>query len=153
MLLAAEDFPPAYEVHTVDSGAKTRKHRMMLQPNKPETNWTGVLRQMNTSSAVNPTRIATIVALVVGAPCLAVSAPETRWIFAVIVLLPLVTFLCQIIVFTLYDRDRLQNDRHVEQKMIIQNQITLKHPEGKGASHVQLSGALIENPRATESEI
>lgn len=122
----------------------------MTDPTEPKGSWTGVIRQMSTSSAVNPMLIASIVAIVFGAPALMFGPEETRLFFAALIFLPLVAFVLQVAIFTIVDRDRLQNDRHVEQKMLIQNQITLKRSGKTVTIDIPPNGALIDNPRATE---
>lgn len=81
--------------------------------------WGGVIRHISTSSAVNPTLVASIAAMVLGVGGLTIGPASASLVFAILTLAPLTVFLCQVIFFTFVDRDRLQNDKHVEQKMLI----------------------------------
>jgi hypothetical protein len=67
---------------------------------------------------------------------------------------PLAITALQLFWFTVFDRDRLQNDRHVENKMLItRNQIVVNTPDGKAPITLSASPVLTSNVAATDKEI
>lgn len=105
--------------------------------------WGAVLRHISTSSAVNPTMLVSISAMLIGYLGLQFAPDTASIVFSLLIIAPLTVFLGQVIFFTIFDRDRLQNDKHVEQKMIIKNGIEIKRagkvitvdvPKGEGVS-------------------
>lgn len=109
--------------------------------------WGGVIRHFSTSSAVNPTLVATIVCAVLGVPGIMFGPAAAQSIFTALIFAPLVVFLAQVVLFSLVDRDRLQNDRHVEQKMMITHKIGYMR-DGEPAEMVLPKGELLtENPQ------
>jgi len=96
-----------------------------------EASWGAVLRHISTSSAVNPAMLVCIASMIFGFLGLEFAPTDVNWVFIILILFPLVIFSAQIILFSLVDRDRLQNDKHVEQKMMISKQVIGEMRDGK----------------------
>jgi len=94
--------------------------------------------------------VATLAAIIFGVPGLMFGPAGTLVIFTCLVFLPLIVFVAQVSYFTITNPDRLQNDRHVEQKMRIQNQIAMKTGGKTITIDVPRDAALIDNPKAGE---
>lgn len=111
-----------------------------------ESRWGSVIRSMTTSSAVNPALVIAVVCIVIGVPALALAPPAAATVISFVVVAPLCLLLLQLGFFTIVDRDRLQNDRHVEQKMLITK--TIGYMKDGKPEQVQLpaSEALVDNP-------
>ena len=78
-----------------------------------------VTKTVATSTALNPTLM---LAALLGLPCFLLgffSPVPISYLLDVCGVAVLVTAIWQIIRFTIHDPDRLQNDRHVENKMMI----------------------------------
>jgi hypothetical protein len=96
----------------------------METPELPDGSaWGSVLRQITTSSAVNPTMLVSIAAMLIGFLGLRFAPASSAFVFQILILAPLTVFLCQVVFFTLKDPDRLQDDEHVENKMVIAKSI------------------------------
>jgi hypothetical protein len=94
--------------------------------------------------------VAALAAIIFGVPGLMFGPEDARLIFTGLVFLPLIVFVVQVLYFTFTDPDRLQNDRHVEQKMRIQHQIAMKTGGKTITIDVPRDAALVENPKAAE---
>jgi hypothetical protein len=65
---------------------------------------------------------------------------------------PLAIASLQIAWFTIFDRDRLQNDRHVENKMmIVRDQIFVNSPDGSRAITLPATPVLTSNSAVIEA--
>lgn len=110
-----------------------------------------VSKSLRTSSAVVPSLILTAICLPAGAIASVMSDPPLHFLFVFIALIcPLATLL-QIVFFTFADRDRLQNEEHVERKMML----TQMRPEfGDGTEVIEISKTdkLIANPSAKDGD-
>lgn len=116
--------------------------------------WGSVLRHISTSSAVNPAMLVSISAMIFGLLGLEFCPPEVAWVFTVVTLAPLVVFLFQVILFSMIDRDRLQNDKHVERKMMITKNV-IGVMEGDNPKEIALpsSTQYSPNPMITEGDM
>lgn len=114
--------------------------------------WGGVIRHMTTSNAVNSALIATIAGMLFGTLGLRFGPEGAEWAFYVILLAPLLVLLFQIILFSLVDRDRLQNDKHVEQKMMITSKIGYMKDGKPQEVEIPSSGILVQNPPYSETK-
>ncbi len=108
-----------------------------------------VAKHIATSSAMNPSLI---LCATVSPLCFALSAWTASNGYFVAACVPLAIACFQIIWFTFFDRDRLQNDRHVENKMMImRDQITINSPDGTRTITLPSSSVLTSNTAAIEA--
>ena len=76
-------------------------------------------KSLKTSSAVAPSLLLTVICTPLGMAASRLSPAPFDLIFAVIAIVPVVLTVIQIVYFTFREPDRLQNERHVEQKMLL----------------------------------
>ena len=106
-----------------------------------------ITNRLRTSSAVVPTLIFLALCLASGTAGLTLAPTTTQWFFIALISLAVLTTCGQIIFFTIFDRDRLQNEEHLERKLALGY---LKPQVGDASQTVQLdaSSVLISNPSA-----
>ena len=81
----------------------------------------GMSKTIATSSALNPGLFLSLVTMPIGATAaLWTTNPILAMIFASVAVAPPIIVLFQIVFFTIWDRDRLHNEKHIEKKMLIQ---------------------------------
>lgn len=104
-------------------------------------------KSLRTSSALVPALLLTLICLPIGAAGASLTNPPVQWFFVAVAGLPPLLALLQIGFFTFVDRDRLQNEKHVENKIFLSK----VQPEIGDASKVLVldqEGKLVENPAA-----
>lgn len=105
----------------------------------------GVSRHIATSSVLNPTLLLALICSPLSLWLASKSEDALRYLFFVVGVAPIAVGLWQIVKFTNGDPDRLQNDKHVENKMLI----GLFGDKASGKPKEILiphSGELIDNP-------
>ena len=104
-----------------------------------------ITKRLRTSSAVVPALIFTAIAVPAGVTGLIVGAPSLSGFFQALIGMPIALTALQIVFFTLFDRDRLQNEEHIERKMLLSG---LRPQLGDSQSTIDLSSEekLVENP-------
>jgi hypothetical protein len=104
-----------------------------------------VTKRLKTSSAVVPALIFSLIALPTAAAGLTFAPESVRWLFIALVLIPLLLTAGQILFFTITDRDRLQNEEHVERKMLL---ATMRPEIGDANSTIEMDsdGRIVNNP-------
>jgi hypothetical protein len=104
-----------------------------------------IRKRLKTSSAVVPSLIFSLIAIPTASAGMILGSETTRPMFMVLLLVPVVLTAGQILFFTIFDRDRLQNEEHVERKMLL----TRMKPEiGDAHSTVEIDadGKIVNNP-------
>ncbi|MBW4329335.1 hypothetical protein KY084_00385 [Stakelama sp. CBK3Z-3] len=108
-----------------------------------------ITKSLRTSSAVVPALILTGICLPICAAAAAFVPPPGNYFFLGLALLcPLATLL-QIVFFTFVDRDRLQNESHVERKMMLA-QMRPEIGDSSAVLEAEANDRLIANPSAEE---
>jgi len=114
--------------------------------NPDPANWAGQARHISTSSAMNPALLLCAICVPTGATMTVFGTDFVRLVGIVWSGLPLMMALWQLGYFTHSDRDRLQNERHVEQKMIIQGRIGMRSAGGIREFDAPPALPPVENP-------
>ncbi|HEX8525431.1 hypothetical protein [Allosphingosinicella sp.] len=104
-----------------------------------------ITKRLRTSSAVVPSLLFAAIALPTGAAGLMFGKENTQPVFIGILLLPMLLTFGQIVFFTIFDRDRLQNEDHVERKMLI-GQARSEMGDANSVIELETGGKLIGNP-------
>ena len=78
-----------------------------------------ISKRLKTSSAVAPSLIFSAIALPFGSAGIAFGPTDFKDFFAVLAGVPVGLTALQIVFFTLFDRDRLQNEEHLEKRMLL----------------------------------
>lgn len=86
---------------------------------KEPEGWAAVSKYISSSSALNPTLLFLLLCTVPSLFLAAASRIPLSYFFMLTAIIPIFISAWQIITFTNGDRDRLQNDKHVEKKMLI----------------------------------
>ena len=76
--------------------------------------------RLRTSSAVVPALLAALISMPIGAGGLAFGPKEFSLVFLIVLIAPLTVLLGQIVLFSIFDRDRLHNEEHLERRMVIE---------------------------------
>jgi hypothetical protein len=108
--------------------------------------WVTFARQISTSSAVNPSLV---LCAIVAPLCLLLAyltEPPFNYGLASLGAAPILMTLWQIVRFTIKDPDRLQNDRHVEEKMRIGHLIGVNEGGQNRELPIALTPTMIDNP-------
>jgi hypothetical protein len=104
-----------------------------------------ISKSLRTSSAVAPALLLTLICLPVGAAGALLSDPPSQLLFLALASLPPLAALAQITFFTFFDRDRLQNEQHVENKIFL-SKVKPELGDAKGVIVLDQDQALIGNP-------
>jgi hypothetical protein len=105
--------------------------------------------RLKTSSAVVPALLAAAISMSIGGAGLAISNGKHEVLFSICLLAPLAVLLLQITFFTLWDRDRLHNEEHIERRMMIdQERSIIGDNETRKQITLENSGHLIGNESA-----
>lgn len=111
------------------------------------TAWASVVEKISTSSAINPSLVMTAICVPCGSALAYWGTYPISAAGAAIAGLSVLSGIIQIQWFTFRDPDRLQHDRHIERKMIIEQQrIGYRSQDGAIEVAVPDTTALIENP-------
>jgi hypothetical protein len=105
----------------------------------------GVSKHIATTSAMNPTLLLCLICTPVGLGLTAVTTGVPRVALFVIAVLPMLLAIWQIILFTLSDRDRLHNEKHVENKMMI-SRLGVRIGDETQEIILPASGERVDNP-------
>ncbi|MFL6856981.1 MAG: hypothetical protein ACJ8EB_03630, partial [Allosphingosinicella sp.] len=103
------------------------------------------------SSAMNPTLLMILLCTPWAIPAAYLSQYPANMFFMGLAGLPPLVGLLQIVFFTIFDRDRLQNDKHVENKMLIER-IQGQLGDKAGEVTIDQSSPLSDNPRLLGGE-
>ena len=109
-------------------------------------NFGQIIKTLRTKSAVNPALIFTAVCLAGGVPGAILATAPFNWVCAAIAVLGALTTALQIIFFTLFDRDRLQDEQHIENKLII-NSVTPMVGDADNVIEIEAEQILSGNPQ------
>lgn len=107
---------------------------------------------VTTSSALNPSLVLCLVCLPTGLVGLMLGLETWHLLFGCLTFIPPLLTAAQIVWFTFFDRDRLQNERHVEQKMLIASRQAFG--DKAGIFEIPLNSQnLIDNPRLDHGDV
>ena len=108
-----------------------------------------VTKRLKTSSAVVPALLLSVICVPIGALGLRFAEERLDILFGALIVVPPLLAALQIVFFTFADRDRLQNEDHVERKMLLR---TFRPEIGDARSVLEISGdqSLIANPSAKD---
>lgn len=114
--------------------------------NQPTQNFGQIISSLRTKSAANPALIFAALCLAGGVPGALIAVAPTTYFFLGVIALGLLLAASQIIYFTLKDPDRLQDEQHVENKMLINSMNPML---GDSTHLIQLDAepTMIGNPR------
>lgn len=108
-----------------------------------------VTKSLKTSSAVVPALLLTAICLPLGALAAALVPAPVSYLFVALALICPIATLLQIVFFTFFDRDRLQNEEHVERKMML-TQMRSEIGDSNAVIEAKPAEMLIANPSAAE---
>ncbi|HTG38179.1 hypothetical protein [Sphingomonas sp.] len=108
-----------------------------------------VTKSLKTSSAVVPALLLTAICLPLGALAAAFVPAPVSYLFVALALICPIATLLQIVFFTFFDRDRLQNEEHVERKMML-TQMRSEIGDSNAVIEAKPAEMLIANPSAAE---
>lgn len=110
-------------------------------------NFGQIIKSLRSSSGVNPALI--LAALCLGGGVLGAVFADTSYsrLFAGVVIVGVAVAALQILFFTVFDRDRLHENKHVENKMMI-NRITPVLGDSDNVIELTSDKIAIENPSA-----
>lgn len=104
-----------------------------------------ITKRLNTSSALVPSLILSAIGVTLAVGGFLIAPDDLKAIVAGVGVIPLILSCIQIIWFSMFDRDRLQNETHVENKMLI-----ARMPSALGDKDTIIHGdrhtKLIDNP-------
>lgn len=109
--------------------------------------WASVVEKISTSSAINPSLVMTAICVPCGTALAYWATYPLSIAGAAIAGIAVISAIVQIQWFTFTDPDRLQHDKHIERKMLI-NQKSIGYLTKDGPLEVQIpdTSVLIENP-------
>jgi hypothetical protein len=110
-----------------------------------------ITKRLKTSSAVVPALLLSLICTPIGSIGAKFSPYPLNLIFVILAVSPPLLTVLQIAFFTIWDRDRLHNEDHVERKMLI----TQTKPEmGDGHRVIEMTpnSELVENPSVSAGE-
>ena len=109
-----------------------------------------VTKRLKTSSAVVPTLIYDAIVLPSGVAGLLIAPERLSLFFEISIASAVVLTVSQIALFSLFDRDRLQNEDHIERKMILQQ---IRPQIGDASTTIDIvEGSPISNPLLLDGE-
>lgn len=109
-------------------------------------------KSLKSSSAAVPSLLYTLIVTPISLFASFYSPPPMQYAFALIAAFPVVITGFQISFFSIADKDRLQNEEHVEKKMMI-SRMTPQIGDAHSTIEIQDDQELIENPAAGEKDV
>jgi purine-cytosine permease-like protein len=113
----------------------------------PDRHFAHVTKSLRTSSAIVPALVLTAICLPIGAIAAAMTPAPLNYIFMATAIIPPIVAILQIAFFTFADRDRLQNEEHVERKMLL-SQMRPEFGDATSVIEVDNAHSLMSNPKA-----
>jgi len=109
--------------------------------------WGQIIQHISTSSALNPALIACAICVPTGLTLAGLaSIIELKIVGAVIALAPVVATTFQLLYFTIKEPERLQSEKHIEHKMVIAHQISIRKGDDIVDIALPIQSSVIENP-------
>jgi hypothetical protein len=118
---------------------------------KPTDHLTELSKSLRTSSATSPALILTAICTPIALLLAFFSDPPLQYFFSAAAALPLALASLQILFFSFFDRDRLHNESHIENKMII-GRIEPQLGDANRTITLSPNGDLADNPAQLEDQ-
>jgi hypothetical protein len=118
---------------------------------KPTDHLTELSKSLRTSSATTPALILTAICAPIALLLAFFSEPPLQYFFLLAAAVPVLVTVMQILLFSFVDRDRLHNENHIENKMII-GRIEPQLGDAHRTITLPPNGNLSENPAQIEDQ-